>query len=171
MHGTARLVLQHRRFAVCTLRKPGGRQDPVSGSCSGAVAGSSTPHTLSTRSPPRHPVRVKNRGTFEEQREKSKGERGAPEKPLRPFYLFPFIFPLKNNGVIYDQRRSPAEILSALPLRRAALHEGRQRRRLPVLPGIGGSSATEFFSEIKLREKFDKTSLPDYIINGLKEIK
>ena len=35
----------------------------------------------------------------------------------------------------------------------------------------GGSSAMEFFSEIKLREKFDKTSLPDYIINGLKEIK
>ena len=50
MHGTVRLVLQHRRFAVCTLRKPGGRQDPVSGSCSGAVAGSlydeAADHTL-----------------------------------------------------------------------------------------------------------------------------
>lgn len=35
----------------------------------------------------------------------------------------------------------------------------------------GRTNEIEFFSEIKLREKFDRTSLPDYIINGLKEIK
>ena len=128
MHGTVRLVLQCRRFAACTPRKPGRQRDPVSGSCSGAVAGSSTPHTLSTRSPPRHPVRVKNRGTFEKQkqREKSKGK-------LRKSAFAHFIFSLLTRH--------------------------------------GRTNKIEFFSEIKLGEKFDKTSLPDYIINGLKEIK